>query len=43
MRKSEIKKEHIDRINFAVQQGLGHRDWEPIKSAQWRFYWRSSL
>ena len=29
MRKSEMKQEHIERINFAVTKALDHKDWEP--------------
>jgi thiamine kinase-like enzyme len=30
MNKSELSIEYIERINFAVREGLGNRDWEPI-------------
>jgi len=30
MKKSELAIEHIEKINFAVRQGLGIQDWEPI-------------
>lgn len=30
MKKSELPIEHIEKINFAIQKGLGAKDWEPI-------------